>query len=90
MSNEVPQLFDWDQEKNQPADRWGRLELNYSCVEFVAPVEYMVRRSVHARACGLGGSELAPSGSASSAASVRVPDRRLPRCCTVRYEYIGI
>jgi protein transport protein SEC24 len=42
MSNEVPQLFDWDQEKNQPADRWSRLELNYSCVEFVAPVEYMV------------------------------------------------
>lgn len=45
MSNEVPQLFDWNQEKNQPADRWGRLELNYSCVEFVAGVEYMVRQA---------------------------------------------
>lgn len=46
MSNEVPQLFDWNQENNQPADRWSRLELNYSCVEFVAGVEYMVSRVV--------------------------------------------
>ncbi len=43
MSNEVPQLFDWDQEKNQPADRWSRPELIYAMVDFVAPTEYMVR-----------------------------------------------
>jgi protein transport protein SEC24 len=43
ISNEVPQLFDWDQEKNQPADRWSRPELNHSVVEFIAPREYMVR-----------------------------------------------
>jgi hypothetical protein len=43
LSNEVPQLFDWDQEKNQPADRYQRAELNSSIVEFVAPTEYMVR-----------------------------------------------
>ncbi|KAF8315002.1 CPII coat sec24 protein [Clavulina sp. PMI_390] len=43
MPNDVPQLFDWDQERNQSADRWSRLELNYSCVEFVAGVEYMSR-----------------------------------------------
>ncbi|PWN50921.1 putative SEC24-COPII coated vesicle component [Violaceomyces palustris] len=43
ISNEVPQLFDWDQEKNQPADRWQRPELNHSVVEFIAPREYMVR-----------------------------------------------
>ena len=43
ISNEVPQLFDWDQEKNQPADRWKRPELNHSVVEFIAPREYMVR-----------------------------------------------
>ncbi|KAL9710273.1 COPII subunit [Leucoagaricus gongylophorus] len=43
MSNEVPQLFDWDQVKNQPGDRWARAELNHSVVEFVAPTEYMVR-----------------------------------------------
>ncbi|TFY77941.1 hypothetical protein EWM64_g6073 [Hericium alpestre] len=43
MSNEVPQLFDWDQARNQPGDRWGRAELNHSVVEFVAPTEYMVR-----------------------------------------------
>ncbi|KAN0059837.1 COPII subunit [Thecaphora frezii] len=43
ISNEVPQLFDWDSEKNQPADRWQRPELNHSVVEFVAPREYMVR-----------------------------------------------
>lgn len=45
MPNDVPQLFDWDQEKNQPADRWGRLELNYACMEFVAGVEYMVSQA---------------------------------------------
>jgi protein transport protein SEC24 len=43
MSNEVPQLFDWDQTTNQPGDRWQRAELNHSVVEFVAPTEYMVR-----------------------------------------------
>ncbi|TNY17113.1 Sec23/Sec24 trunk domain-containing protein [Rhodotorula diobovata] len=43
LSNEVPQLFDWDQEKNKPADRYARHELNSSVVEFVAPTEYMVR-----------------------------------------------
>lgn len=45
LSNEVPQLFDWDQEKNQPADRYQRAELNSAVVEFVAPTEYMVRRA---------------------------------------------
>ncbi|KIY62915.1 protein transporter SEC24 [Cylindrobasidium torrendii FP15055 ss-10] len=43
MSNEVPQMFDWDQVRNQPGDRWSRAELNHSVVEFVAPTEYMVR-----------------------------------------------
>ncbi|GAA5916720.1 hypothetical protein JCM6882_005786 [Rhodosporidiobolus microsporus] len=43
LSNEVPQLFDWNQETNQPADRYARHELNSSVVEFVAPTEYMVR-----------------------------------------------
>ena len=43
MSNEVPQLFDWDQVRNAPGDRWARAELNHSVVEFVAPTEYMVR-----------------------------------------------
>ena len=43
MSNEVPQMFDWDQVRNQPGDRWARDELNNSTVEFVAPTEYMVR-----------------------------------------------
>lgn len=46
LSNEVPQLFDWDQEKNQPADRYQRAELNSSIVEFVAPTEYMVSFSL--------------------------------------------
>lgn len=43
ITNEVPQLFDWDQETNQPTDRWKRPELSSSVVEFVAPREYMVR-----------------------------------------------
>jgi len=43
ISNEVPQMFDWDQENNRPADRWSRPELNHAVVEFIAPREYMVR-----------------------------------------------
>ncbi|WFC94878.1 COPII subunit [Malassezia brasiliensis] len=43
ITNEVPQLFDWDAETNQPADRWKRAELTSPVVEFVAPREYMVR-----------------------------------------------
>jgi len=43
LSNEVPQLFDWDQAAGKPADRWSRKELNHSVVEFIAPTEYMVR-----------------------------------------------
>lgn len=43
LSNEVPQLFDWDPAAQQPANRWSRPELNHSVVDFVAPTEYMVR-----------------------------------------------
>ncbi|KAJ7280074.1 Sec23/Sec24 trunk domain-containing protein [Mycena rebaudengoi] len=43
MSNEVPQMFDWVQVRNQPGDRWARAELNHSVVEFIVPTEYMVR-----------------------------------------------
>lgn len=42
LANSVPQLFDWDQETNQPADRFQRPELNYAVVDFIAPTEYMV------------------------------------------------
>ena len=38
--------FDWDQQKNAPADRWARPELNHAVVEFVAPTEYMVRETL--------------------------------------------
>ncbi|KAJ3806643.1 protein transporter SEC24 [Lentinula aff. lateritia] len=43
LSNEVPQMFDWDQTRNQPGDRWSRAELSHGTVEYVAPTEYMVR-----------------------------------------------
>ncbi|ODN85852.1 protein transporter SEC24 [Cryptococcus wingfieldii CBS 7118] len=43
LSNEVPQLFDWNQREEKPADRWARAELNHGAVEFIAPTEYMVR-----------------------------------------------
>ncbi|KAH8556251.1 hypothetical protein BGW37DRAFT_417351 [Umbelopsis sp. PMI_123] len=43
LLNEVPSAFDRDAVTSQPADRWKRAELNYGCVEFVAPTEYMVR-----------------------------------------------
>lgn len=39
----VPAAFDYDPQTQQPADRWQRPELNYACVEYVAPTEYMVR-----------------------------------------------
>lgn len=43
MANDVPQMFDWDQTRNQPADRWSRAELNYGVVEYIASAEYMGR-----------------------------------------------
>ncbi|CEP13329.1 hypothetical protein [Parasitella parasitica] len=43
LLNDVPAAFDYDNQTQQPADRWKRPELNYGCVEFVAPTEYMVR-----------------------------------------------
>jgi protein transport protein SEC24 len=39
-------MFDWNQEKNEPADRYLRPELNHSVVEFVAPTEYMVSTTI--------------------------------------------
>jgi protein transport protein SEC24 len=43
VSNEVPQLFDWDAVNNTPADRWTRPELRHAVVDFTAPAEYLVR-----------------------------------------------
>ncbi|CEP08649.1 hypothetical protein [Parasitella parasitica] len=43
MENDVPQAFDWDVISQQHADRYSRPELNYGCVDFVAPAEYTVR-----------------------------------------------
>ncbi|KAI9315475.1 hypothetical protein BX666DRAFT_1955853 [Dichotomocladium elegans] len=43
LLNDVPSAFDYDAVAQRPADRWKRAELNYGCVEFVAPMEYMVR-----------------------------------------------
>lgn len=39
----VMSAFDYDSVAQRPVDRWKRAELNYGCVEFVAPTEYMVR-----------------------------------------------
>ncbi|CAO3606653.1 unnamed protein product [Mucor hiemalis] len=43
MENDVPQAFDWDILTGQQTDRYSRAELNYGCVDFVAPAEYAVR-----------------------------------------------
>ncbi|KAI9015886.1 Sec23/Sec24 trunk domain-containing protein [Phycomyces nitens] len=43
LLNDVPAAFEFDSQTQQPADKWKRAELNYSCVEFVAPTEYMIR-----------------------------------------------
>ena len=40
--------FDYDSVAQRPVDRWKRPELNYGCVEFVAPTEYMVSQ-IHGR-----------------------------------------
>ena len=42
-TNDVPNDFDFDVASNQRVDRRQRPELNYGVVEFIAPVEYMVR-----------------------------------------------
>ncbi|CAO3674130.1 unnamed protein product [Umbelopsis ramanniana] len=43
VDNDVPQYFDFDYNKQQQVDRWSRPELNYGCVEYLAPTDYMVR-----------------------------------------------
>ena len=43
LVNEVPQMFDWDQQNNCGLDRFQRYELNHGVVEYVAPAEYVVR-----------------------------------------------
>lgn len=43
LTNDVPQLFDWDSQNNTQGDRWARPELSHGVVDFVAPTEYMVR-----------------------------------------------
>lgn len=39
----VPQEFDWDIASGQQADRYSRPELNFGCVDFIAPAEYTIR-----------------------------------------------
>ncbi|GAA5801836.1 hypothetical protein HPULCUR_007291 [Helicostylum pulchrum] len=43
MDNDVPQEFDWDITSGQQVDRYSRAELNYGCVDFIAPAEYAIR-----------------------------------------------
>ena len=39
----MPSEFDWDILSGQQADRYSRTELNYGCVDFIAPAEYAIR-----------------------------------------------
>ncbi|KAI8337515.1 Sec23/Sec24 trunk domain-containing protein [Chlamydoabsidia padenii] len=43
LENDAPSEFDWDVVQQKQADRWQRAELNYGCVDFVAPADYMMR-----------------------------------------------
>ncbi|KAJ1940163.1 COPII subunit, partial [Linderina macrospora] len=43
LNNDVPLFFDYDSATQTQKDRWQRADLNHAVVEFVAPVEYMVR-----------------------------------------------
>ncbi|KAK8438966.1 COPII subunit [Candidozyma auris] len=43
LQNDVPSAFDYDELSQKAANRYERVELNHSCVEFIAPKEYMAR-----------------------------------------------
>ncbi|KAJ1963854.1 COPII subunit [Dipsacomyces acuminosporus] len=43
LNNDVPLFFDYDSATQTQKDRWKRPDLNHAVVEFIAPVEYMVR-----------------------------------------------
>ncbi|KAJ2535527.1 COPII subunit [Coemansia sp. RSA 1935] len=43
LSNDVPLTFDYDSATQTQKDRWARADLRNAVVEFVAPLEYMVR-----------------------------------------------
>ncbi|KAJ2721324.1 COPII subunit [Coemansia sp. Benny D115] len=43
LSNDVPLKFDYDSATQMQLNRWVRPDLNHSVIEFVAPIEYMVR-----------------------------------------------
>lgn len=43
LQNDIPAAFDFDELTQRPSDRYERVELNHSVVEFVAPKEYMAR-----------------------------------------------
>ncbi|KAJ2161266.1 COPII subunit [Coemansia sp. RSA 552] len=43
LSNDVPLSFDYDSVTQMQKDRWRRPDLNHAVVEYVAPIEYMVR-----------------------------------------------
>ncbi|KAI8976442.1 Sec23/Sec24 trunk domain-containing protein [Pilobolus umbonatus] len=41
--NEVPQAFDWNIMTHEAANRYDRPELNYGCVDIIAPAEFAIR-----------------------------------------------
>ncbi|KAJ1821358.1 COPII subunit [Coemansia sp. RSA 2598] len=43
LSNDVPLQFDYDAATQTQKNRWVRPDLNHAVVEFIAPLEYMVR-----------------------------------------------
>lgn len=43
LQNDIPTSFDFDELTQRASDRYDRVELNHSVVEFVAPKEYMAR-----------------------------------------------
>lgn len=43
LQNDIPSAFDYDEMNSTPRNKFERVELNNSVVEFVAPKEYMAR-----------------------------------------------
>lgn len=43
LQNDIPAAFEYDETRGVPRNKFDRVELNHSVVEFVAPKEYMAR-----------------------------------------------
>ncbi len=53
LQNDIPAAFEYDETRGVPRNKFDRVELNHSVVEFVAPKEYMARALSQLFLCSL-------------------------------------